>query len=62
MNFKDRLLPVRVGSGFRMEGYFIWCGSMIRGDDGRCYLFAARFPKNSEITLTGGETGTWCKN
>ena len=34
MNFKDRLLPVRVGSGFRMEGYFIWCGSMIRGDDG----------------------------
>lgn len=49
MNFKDRLLPVRLGSGFRMEGYFIWCGSMIRAEDGRCYLFAARWPKETKF-------------
>ena len=21
--------------GFRMEGYWVWCGSVIKGDDGR---------------------------
>jgi len=26
----DRLLPVPNDSGFRQEGYFVWCGSMIR--------------------------------
>ena len=66
MHFKDRLLPVRIGSGFRMEGYFVWCGSMIRGEDGRCYLFAARWPKetkfpegymtHSEIVLASADT------
>jgi len=32
--------------GFRMEGYWVWCGSVIRGDDGRYHLFASRWPKS----------------
>jgi len=32
--------------GFRMQGYWIWCGSVIRGDDGRYHLFASRWPKS----------------
>lgn len=32
------------GSGFQMEGYYVWCGSMIKEGD-TYYLFAARWPK-----------------
>jgi len=32
--------------GFRMEGYWVWCGSVIKGDDGRYHLFASRWPKS----------------
>lgn len=28
-----------------MEGYWVWCGSAIRGEDGRYHLFASRWPK-----------------
>jgi hypothetical protein len=28
-----------------MDGYWVWCGSAIRGDDGRYHLFASRWPK-----------------
>ena len=28
-----------------MEDYWIWCGSAIRGEDGRYHLFASRWPK-----------------
>lgn len=41
----DRLLPAPIGGGFRMEGYWVWCGSVIRGEDGRCHMFASRWPK-----------------
>lgn len=33
------------GSGFRMEGYWVWGGSMIKVDS-RYYLFASRWKKN----------------
>src|SRR5262245_42584521 len=38
--------------GFRMEGYWVWCGSVIKGDDGRYHLFASRWPK--DITFHPG--------
>ena len=34
-----------VGGGFQMEGYWVWCGSVIRGDDGQFHMFASRWPK-----------------
>ena len=32
--------PVVSGSGFEMDGYFVWCGSVIE-DGGRCFRIAA---------------------
>ncbi len=40
-----RILPAPVHGGFKQEDYFIWCGSCIRGEDGRYHLFASRWPK-----------------
>lgn len=28
-----------------MDGYWVWCGSAIQGEDGRYHLFAARWPQ-----------------
>lgn len=44
-SFADRLLPAPVDGGFRMEEYWVWCGSVIRGEDGRYHMFSSRWPK-----------------
>ncbi len=31
--------------GFRMEDYWVWCGSVVRGEDGRYHMFASRWPR-----------------
>ncbi|AHF91510.1 glycosyl hydrolase family 43 [Opitutaceae bacterium TAV5] len=31
-------------NGFRMEGYWLWCPSVIRGPEGRWHMFASRWP------------------
>ncbi len=46
------LLPVVRDSGFRMEGYYVWCGSCIKEKDGCYYLFASRWP--TETTFPSG--------
>lgn len=38
--------------GFRMEGYWVWCGSVIKGDDGKYHMFSSRWPK--DITFHPG--------
>ena len=43
--FYDRLLPAAADGGFRMEGYWVWCGSVIKGEDGKYHMFASRWPK-----------------
>jgi hypothetical protein len=42
--FADNLLPAPVDGGFSMPGFHIWCSSVIRGEDGRYYMFASRWP------------------
>ncbi|MDF2963686.1 MAG: glycosyl hydrolase family 43 [Paenibacillus sp.] len=42
----ERLLPAPKNGGFRMEGYWVWCGSVIKGEDGRFHMFASRWPKH----------------
>lgn len=42
---KERMLPAPVNGGFRMDGYWIWCGSVIKGEDNRYHMFASRWPK-----------------
>jgi len=40
----ERLQPAPKDAGFRMEGYFVWGGSLIKVGD-RYHLFASRWPK-----------------
>ena len=54
----NRLLPIPRNSGFRQEGYFAWCASMIRVDD-TYHLFASRWPeanadRTSAMTVLDG--------
>jgi len=45
---RERLQPVSRDSGFRMPGYFVWCGSAIKV--GATYhLFAARWPEATKF-------------
>ncbi|MCI9143382.1 MAG: glycosyl hydrolase family 43, partial [Lachnospiraceae bacterium] len=37
--------PVPLQGGFRMEGFWVWCGSVAKGEDGRYHMFASRWPK-----------------
>ncbi len=41
----ERLLPAYKNGGFKMDGYFIWCGSVVPGEDGRYHMFASRWRK-----------------
>lgn len=45
-SLQRRMLPAPVSGGFRMEGYWVWCGSVIQGEDGRYHMFASRWPKS----------------
>lgn len=40
----ERLKPLKIDSGFRMEGYYIWCGSVIKVDN-KYHMFASRWPE-----------------
>lgn len=42
----DFMLPAPVGGGFSMEGYWVWCGSVIKGEDGNYHMFASRWSKS----------------
>ena len=38
-------LPAPVNGGFSMEDYWVWCGSVVKGEDGNYHMFASRWPK-----------------
>ena len=46
MSFYDRLLPAVRNGGFSMEGNWVWCGSVIKGDDNLYHMFATMFSKD----------------
>ncbi|WP_197479922.1 glycoside hydrolase family protein [Paenibacillus swuensis] len=62
----EKLLPAPKNGGFRMDDYFVWCGSVIQGEDGKYHMFASRWPKalgfgwqwlfNSEIVRAISDT------
>lgn len=67
---KDHLQPLTQENIFKTEGYFNWCTSIIKGDDGQYHLFYARWEKSYRFTgwLTHSEiahatasspTGPW---
>ncbi len=43
--FFKRLQLAPVGGGFAMDGYWVWCGSVIKGEDNRYHMFSSRWPK-----------------
>jgi lysophospholipase L1-like esterase len=57
-NFHARLLPAHYENGFRMSGYWVWCGSSIKGDDGKYHIFASRWSNSTGFSpywLTNSE-------
>jgi len=49
-SIRDRIQPAPVNSGFKMEGYWVWCGSVIKV--GTTYhMFASRWPKEHEFPI-----------
>ena len=40
-----RLDKAVVGGGFELPGYWVWCSSVAKGDDGLYHMFASRWPK-----------------
>jgi alpha-L-fucosidase len=45
ISFQDRLLPAPVDGGFRQAGYWVWCGTVVKGSDGRYHHYASRWPR-----------------
>ena len=39
-----------MNGGFAMSGYWVWCGSVIKGEDGRYHMFASRWPRTQKFT------------
>lgn len=59
MNFAEHMLPVDRRSVFRLEGYEVWCGSMLQGEDGRYYLYFSFWPsgKGHDAWVTHSQVG-----
>lgn len=62
--FSGNLASAPIAGAFNMEDYIVWGGSVVKGDDGRYYMFASRWPKaltmrnwvtNSEIVLASAD-------
>lgn len=49
LDLREKMLPAPRGGGFAMEGYWVWCGSVIRGEDGCYHMFASRWPKTQAM-------------
>lgn len=48
ISFYERLQPVPADSGFKMDGYWVWCGSVVKVDS-LYHMFAARWPKKNKF-------------
>lgn len=45
-DFSKMIQPVPTTAKFEDPGYIVWCGTMVRGDDGKYHLFYSRWPAN----------------
>jgi len=46
LDFNKLIMPVKRKSVFKMDGWHVWCGSMVQGEDGLYYLFFSRWPES----------------
>ena len=44
MNLSEAIKPAPQTAKFTDEGYYVWCGSVIEGKDGKYHLFYSRWP------------------
>ena len=44
-DFAALLQPVPFAAKFADPDYYIWCGTLVRGDDGKSHLFYSRWPR-----------------
>lgn len=45
LDLASMIQPVPAGARFHDPGYNVWCGSPVRGDDGKFHLFYSRWPR-----------------
>lgn len=43
----ERIQPAPLDGGFRDDNYWIWCGSVIKDDDGLFHMFASMWSKKT---------------
>ena len=47
---RDRIQPVAPNTGFKMDGYWVWCGSVIKVGS-TYHMFASRWPKGKPFPV-----------
>jgi hypothetical protein len=59
LDLRAMLRPVPRSAVFALEGWFVWCGSMVRTDDGVCHLLFSRWPRDlgHQAWVTHSEVG-----
>jgi len=50
LKFSDRLLPISENNIFQTQGYYNWCSSIIKGENGKYHLFYSRWKKQYKFT------------
>jgi hypothetical protein len=64
-DFAAMIQPAPTTAKFIDPDYYIWCGTMVRGDDGKCHLLYSRWPRklghnawvtHSEVAHAVGDT------
>ena len=44
-DFTKMIQPVPLSAKFEDPGYIVWCGTMVRDEQGKCHLFYSRWPR-----------------
>ncbi|MCF8214673.1 MAG: family 16 glycosylhydrolase, partial [Chitinophagaceae bacterium] len=45
LNVSKWIQPVDLSARFRLDSFMVWCGSAVKGDDNKYYLFYSRWPR-----------------
>ena len=45
MDVSKWIQPVDLSARFRLDSFMVWCGSAVKGDDNKYYLFYSRWPR-----------------
>ena len=48
LNVQSWIQPVPASAKFGLDSFMVWCGSCVKGDDGKYYLFYSRWPRSSK--------------